>query len=114
MSTAGRTWVTNTMLCLQRDLVIYGDGSQTTTCSALEDYAFGTHPDCYVNSGLCTLPPTDWKIITDTVGFTELFSNLDALKGTLQAAGECVEFYLWVIANGVADALENSDPVGWP
>jgi hypothetical protein len=72
------------------------------------------HPDCYVNSGLCTLPPTDWKIITDTVSFTELFSNLDALKGTLQAAGGCVEFYLWVIANEVADALENSDPVGWP
>src|SRR5437660_11912620 len=30
MSAAGQTWVTNTMLCLQRDLVIYGDGSQTT------------------------------------------------------------------------------------
>lgn len=114
MSTAGQAWVTNTMLCLQRDLVIYGDGSQTTTCSALEDYAFGTHPDCYVNSGLCTLPPTDWWIIVNTVGITQLFNSLNAFKATLQAAGGCIEFYLWVIANGLADALKNSDPVGWP
>jgi hypothetical protein len=101
MSAAGQTWVTNTMLCLQRDLVIYGDGSQTTTCSALKDYAFGTHPDCYVKSGVCLLPPTDWKIITDTVGFNQLFDDADAIKATLLAAVECADFYLWIISMGL-------------
>ena len=73
MSAAGQAWVTNTMLCLQSDLVVYGDGLQTTTCSALKTYAFATHADCYVKSGICTLSPTDWAKIIKTVSTTKLF-----------------------------------------
>jgi hypothetical protein len=97
MNTAGKMWVTNTMLCLQRDLVVYGDGSQTITCDALKLYAFATHADCYVKSGICTLSPADWAIIIETVSFKELFSSLDALKATLQTVKECIGFYLWLI-----------------
>jgi hypothetical protein len=101
MSAAGQAWVTNTMLCLQSNLVAYGDGSQTTTCSALKVYAFGTHADCYVKNGICTLPPTDWVKIIKTVSITELFSSLDALKATLQAVKGCVGFYVWLIGNAI-------------
>jgi hypothetical protein len=111
MSAAGQAWVTNTMLCLQRALVKYGDGAQTTTCNALKDYAFGTHLDCYVNNGVCTLPWTDWHIIVTTVSFGELFNGPDAIEATIRAAGGCLEFYLWLVSNGILDAVQNSDPV---
>ena len=94
MSAAGKMWVTNTMLCLQRDLVVYGDGSQTTTCDALKLYAFATHANCYVKGGICTLSPTDWVMIIKTVSFKEIFSSLDALKATLQTVKGCIGFYL--------------------
>jgi len=98
MSAAGKLWVTNTMLCLQRDLVVYGDGSQTIACDMLKLDAFATHADCYVKSGICTLSPVDWVTIVKTVSFKELFSSFDALKATLQTVKGCIGFYLWLIA----------------
>ncbi|OXV05855.1 hypothetical protein Egran_06377 [Elaphomyces granulatus] len=52
---------------------------------------FGTHPDCYVKSGLCTLPPTDWWTITDTVSFAALFNSVNSFKAVLEAASEDAE-----------------------
>ncbi|KAH0545475.1 hypothetical protein FGG08_000476 [Glutinoglossum americanum] len=105
MSPSGQQWVTATMLCLQRALVIYGDGSQSTTCPALREYAFATHPGCYVQSGVCALPPSDWEDIISTVSFGELFSSFDALKATLKTVGGCVEFYLWLVEREVLGAV---------
>jgi hypothetical protein len=113
MTAAGQTWITNTMLCLQRDLVIYGNGSQTTTCSALKLYAFGTHSDCYVRSGVCTLSPTDWETIVKTVSLKELFSSLDALKATLQTFNGCVGFYLWLIDKTILKVVDRIVDVVW-
>ena len=28
--------------------------SDSTTCEELEDFAFGSHPQCYVDNGFCT------------------------------------------------------------
>jgi hypothetical protein len=42
MTTSGKTWVTKTMLCLQRQLVPFATGIHETTCPALKSYAFGT------------------------------------------------------------------------
>ncbi|KAI9765240.1 MAG: hypothetical protein M1840_007732 [Geoglossum simile] len=106
MTSAGQSWVTKTMLCLQRSLVIYGDGSQTTTCDALRTFAFDTHPDCYVKSGVCTLPPSDWEVIVTTVSFKELFSSLEALKATLQTVDGCVDFYLWLIKKAILKVVD--------
>lgn len=100
MSPEGQAWVTNTMLCLQRALVPYATGAKSTSCSALKDYAFGTHPACYIDNGVCTLPPTDWYIIVNTVGFSDLFSSWDALKATMETAGVCGAFYEWLIQGG--------------
>jgi hypothetical protein len=86
--------------------VVYGDGLQTTTCSALKAYAFGTHADCYVKSGICTLPPTDWAKIIQTISITELFSSLDALKATFQAIKGCVGFYVWLIGRTIPKIVD--------
>jgi hypothetical protein len=108
MSESGQTWITNTMLCLQRDLVPYGTGEQSTTCDDLREYAFGTHPHCYVDSGVCTLPPEDWLVIVNTVSLPELFDSWDALKATLETAGDCTEFYAWLIGKGIVRAWEEA------
>lgn len=104
LSTQGQIWMQTVMLCLQRDLVPYALGGPQAfaNCSALSDYAFSTHPKCYVQSGLCTLPVHDWEVIVfQIVGVETLFDSWDAVKATVEAAGGCAEFYLWAIEKGV-------------
>ncbi len=36
-------------------------------CSDVKQQAFDSHPTCYVESGLCSLPPTDWFLIFATI-----------------------------------------------
>ncbi|KAH8695271.1 hypothetical protein BGW36DRAFT_382419 [Talaromyces proteolyticus] len=104
LSSAGQKWMETVMLCLQRALVPYalGGNQSFASCSALNDYAFGTHPKCYVQSGLCTLPPSDWEaIVFKIVGLNTLFGSWDALKATVETAVGCEEFYLWAIEQKV-------------
>jgi hypothetical protein len=100
LSSKGQTWMTNVMLCLQQDLVPYALGAAQgfSDCQALQDFAFSTHPTCYVDSGLCALPVTDWEAIVEKiVGVTTLFDSWDAFKATVEAAGGCAEFYAWLV-----------------
>ncbi|KAM5437774.1 hypothetical protein MferCBS31731_005278 [Microsporum ferrugineum] len=99
LSEKGQAWVTETMLCLQQKLVPFGTGQEQTTCPAIREFAFATHPDCYIKGGVCLLPPTDWVVIVGTVGLLELFDSVDALVATLKTVGGCLEFYLWLIKN---------------
>ncbi|KAF2278738.1 uncharacterized protein EI97DRAFT_484357, partial [Westerdykella ornata] len=105
-SARGKAWITKTMLCLQRALVPYATGEQKGTCAKLKEFAFATHPGCYVSSGVCALPPGDWEVIIKTVSIKELFGSVDALKATLQTAGDCVEFYQWLIERGIVKVVE--------
>ncbi|EED20549.1 conserved hypothetical protein [Talaromyces stipitatus ATCC 10500] len=108
LSTKGQTWMETVMLCLQRDLVPYtlGGPQEFANCLALNDYAFSTHPKCYVQSGLCTLPVHDWEVIVfQIVGVETLFDSWDAIKATVQAASGCAEFYLWAIEHVIPGPL---------
>ncbi|EZF33397.1 hypothetical protein H109_03906 [Trichophyton interdigitale MR816] len=101
LSASGQEWVTKTMLCLQQKLVpaALGEDEQVSTCPAVREFAFSTHPECYIEGGVCLLPPTDWLIIVGTVGFTELFDSIEALAATLKTVKGCLDFYLWLIKN---------------
>ncbi|KAF5863370.1 hypothetical protein ETB97_010250 [Aspergillus alliaceus] len=101
LSTAGQEWMRTVMLCLQRKLVPFVGGSQNTTCDDLSQFAFGTHPSCYVDSGLCTLPIQDWVAIVDIVSLPTLFGSLDALKATVEAGKNSAEFYLWMLGQHI-------------
>ncbi|KAF2454352.1 hypothetical protein BDY21DRAFT_266411, partial [Lineolata rhizophorae] len=103
MSDAGKDWVAETMLCLQNELVPWATGSRTGSCTQLKEYAFGTHPECYVNSGLCTLPPTDWIVVVQTVGLQELFGSWGALKASLQAAQGCGKFLAFLVERSIVE-----------
>lgn len=87
------------VLCLQRKLVPYAvdggpqeteTGTGTTTCDALKEYALSTHPGCYIESGVCTLPPSDGVAIVDIIGI-EAFGDLDVLKAAIETAAGCLE-----------------------
>lgn len=113
MSGAGRQWISDTRFCLQDALVPYTnatagreeEGEPAASCEEIRKFAFGTHPACYVDSGVCKLPPTDWAVIVRTVSLPELFGSWEALKATLQTAGMCGSFYFWLIKQGVVDVV---------
>ncbi|KAJ7736899.1 hypothetical protein B0H16DRAFT_1425555 [Mycena metata] len=99
--TPGQTWMLATLHCLQEALIPDATGAPdaTTSCSALEDKAFGTHAGCYVSNGVCKLPLPDWEAILDIVGIETLVDSWDAFKATLTAETDCLEFYAFLIAH---------------
>ncbi|TRM58832.1 hypothetical protein BD626DRAFT_437887 [Schizophyllum amplum] len=101
LSEKGQTWMLDTMYCLQHKLVPEAVGASNVTCDQLEDKAFETHSDCYVQSGLCTLSAVDWLAIVDIVQLPTLFQSWDAFKETLEAGGDCLEFYGFLITHGL-------------
>ncbi|KAJ7647774.1 hypothetical protein FB45DRAFT_894387 [Roridomyces roridus] len=104
LTSAGQAWMIATMHCLQLALVpdALGLPNATQTCGELEDKAFGTHAQCYVeNGGICKLPPEDWLAVLDIVDITTLFDSWDAFKATLKTSGDCLEFYAFLIEHGL-------------
>lgn len=105
LSPAGQAWIVQTMLCLQRKLVpfdIVGSAQQNiTTCDALKDYAFGTHPACYIEGGICSLPVSDWEDILNNIITIPQLLDPEVFKNALQTAAGCAEFYLWLVAKGI-------------
>lgn len=96
LSTSGQAWISDTMLCLQRALVpeAIGAPGAVTTCADLKTKAFATHADCYVQSGLCSLPISDWeKVSVDIVGPGTLVESFDALKATFSVGLQCTKFF---------------------
>jgi hypothetical protein len=104
LSTAGKAWISDTMLCLQKALVPEATGAAgaVTTCADLKTKAFATHADCYVDSGLCSLPISDWeKVAVDIVGPGTLVESFDALKATASVGVQCTKFFAELVANAV-------------
>ncbi|KIY74369.1 hypothetical protein CYLTODRAFT_484685 [Cylindrobasidium torrendii FP15055 ss-10] len=96
LSAEGKDWMLDTMVCLQTALVPYATGNTSTTCDELEHAAFATHPACYVDSGFCELPPTDWVAVVDIVGLKTLFESWDAFLASLEAAEGCLEAWTYL------------------
>jgi Stanniocalcin family len=94
-SSEGQAWVSNTTMCLQRALIVESAGSSTLVvgCDALLVKAFSSHARCYVENGLCTLPPTDWLLIVRIVGLKSLFSNAAAISQSVLASTLCLEYF---------------------
>ena len=111
LDSAGKQWVSDTMLCLQTTLVPYAT-TETTTCDNLKDDAFASHPRCYIDSGVCTLGPGDWTVIIETVSLKDLFGGIDNLKAVLQTVEGCVEFYEWLIEQGIIGLVHKVEDEG--
>ncbi|KAI9767723.1 MAG: hypothetical protein M1839_004358 [Geoglossum umbratile] len=69
-SPAGKKWVHDVRLCLQNALL--PDTDCKSNCQKIQDDAFKSHPNCYVDSGVCSLRLGDWISIVETVGLNGL------------------------------------------
>lgn len=107
MSASGQEWITETILCLQEELVPFTNGS-SPSCSELKQYALGTHAGCYVKSGVCTLPVEDWEKILEIVA-PALISEPENFKAAFETAGECVLLYIWLLGRATRSSMSSID-----
>lgn len=90
-SSAGQAWIFRVMTCLQKFFI---DGPLLQcglTCDALKADAFGSHPTCYVDSGVCDLPVGDWVQLVVTI--REDLLTLDTLRQAVTTGGDCLGHY---------------------
>lgn len=90
-SAQGQNWIWGTMTCLQKAL-IGPVGQCGATCKSVEDAAFKSHPQCYVDNGVCNLPLNDMVQLIITVN-TDLFAG-PALDQVLATAKGCASHYI--------------------
>lgn len=111
-SAAGQAWIFRVMTCLQKFLINGPLQRCGLDCSSLKSDAFGSHPTCYVNSGVCDLPISDWVQLVITIRDDLL--TLDTLKQAVTTGGNCLVHYLQEISDEIqklGDELHHtSDP----
>lgn len=104
-SPRGQVWVLDTMQCLERALVPEAEGApqavNITTCDQLEKYALSTHPACYIDNGLCTLPPSDWEELLKVIGIKTAFGSWGVVETEAKTAKGCGELYLFLLKQGL-------------
>ena len=93
-SPRGQEWVLDTMQCLQRALVPeVEERANIATCAELKDYAFSTHPTCYIDNGFCELPDSDWEEVVKIVGMRTALGSWRSIKTEAEVGVGCGESY---------------------
>ena len=87
MSLAGRQWMANVRVCLMSELETIVDN--TDNCGDIRRGAFDSHAGCYVDSGLCSLPPSDWAHIVATISPWD-----NDLKQVILSGAGCLQEWL--------------------
>ena len=95
----------DTMQCLQRALVPEAEGApqaaSLATCAELEDYAFSTHPACYIDNGFCELPGSDWQELVRVIGIKTALGSWEAIMTEAKIGKDCGELYLFLLSQGL-------------
>jgi hypothetical protein len=94
MSTRGQRWIDDVLVCLQRDLRSAID--ESTSCDAIWEIAFDSHPACYVEAGFCTLSPTDLLKVVWSIDAREWFAG-DAARQAVETARQCGGQYAFLM-----------------
>ncbi|KAK0710700.1 hypothetical protein B0H67DRAFT_472617, partial [Lasiosphaeris hirsuta] len=111
-TTAGQTFIWDTMHCLQ--LALRDAINCDSTCDQVNDAAFDSHPTCYVNSGFCDLPAEDWWQLIKTVNkdlvgiksFQQIVQTGGACAGQMVAKIDAaITAYLEQAASDIANAV---------
>ncbi|KAF0400566.1 subtilisin-like serine protease precursor [Gigaspora margarita] len=83
------------MICLQKSLVL-SYRNDKTTCQEINNIAFSSYASCYVNSGVCLLPPADWDLILHTINCEDLFLGPASMQ-VLSTIAKCVKLYAFLV-----------------
>ena len=81
------------MLCLQKSLNPYVTNiniHKKDACSALKDFAFSTHSECYVDSGVCELSCSDIKAVFAIIENSLLTDLVPTIKQVIETADACL------------------------
>ncbi|KAI1693762.1 stanniocalcin family domain-containing protein [Ditylenchus destructor] len=96
---SGKKFVECAAKCLIDRLGKYID-QNFTTCSNLHDYAYDTHPDCYVQCGFCS-------VITKSANIKAFFSVIElkdlAVRTVLQTGAKCAGVFWDAIKKAAKD-----------
>ncbi len=95
MSTRGRRWIDDVLVCLQDELRASIDVE--TSCADIRTLAFDSHPGCYLEAGFCTLPLSDVFKVAATVDLTDWLSA-DAGRQVIATAASCSRGHAWWMA----------------
>lgn len=91
----GKIWVDSVRKCLMSKLVKNHDMG----CKKLEDYAFETHVDCYINPGygsksICEIWASQNAVgLLTTYELQDFFRNFVALAQIFATMSQCIAFY---------------------
>ncbi|CAG8752716.1 23832_t:CDS:2, partial [Cetraspora pellucida] len=96
-SDAGKKWVVNTIICLQRSLVSTYE-NDASTCSDIMNIAYISHTPCYIANGLCDISQ-DWYTLFKVIDAIDLFGSYQALKQALNVGGNCLQLVTWLDEN---------------
>lgn len=107
-SANGQAWIMRVLTCLQ-DFLVAPLSSCNTTCTLIYNEAFDSHPQCYLQAGVCSLSLADMVQLVITVN-TDLFAG-PALKQALTVAGGCIAQYIDLIKQEIS-SLERGDRGG--
>lgn len=88
-------WMWATLSCLQKEMVPELTNDDDATCKDLENFAFETHPKCYVDNGvqsICSLNVVlDWPRILDVIGIKGLWADGSGLKQMITTLDMCIQ-----------------------
>lgn len=62
LSGPGQQWITDTMICLQRELIPEATGRRKSNCKRIAKKALDSHVKCYVQNGFCDIKEDYEKI----------------------------------------------------
>ena len=86
MSTRGKQWIDDVLVCLQEELrAAIGVG---TSCEDIRTTAFDQHPGCYIDSGACALPVFDLVRVVRTIELGD-WLGADALRQVVAFFSGC-------------------------
>jgi hypothetical protein len=81
------------MYCLQTKLATFLEAG-VGTCTDLSKFAFNTHPECYIDTGVCKLEDLqDYTEILEVIGLENLLSEEGIAQGLTTGFG-CIITWL--------------------
>ncbi|EPS35489.1 hypothetical protein H072_11086 [Dactylellina haptotyla CBS 200.50] len=106
-SPAGQDWIFKTMNCLQKALVPKLTCGET--CDSIGEFAFNSHPGCYIEAGVCGLVLTNPKDIGQLIAvvWKDVFSSWKAgvqgIDTVVGCGGKVVDTFTGEIAKLTAE-----------
>ncbi|XP_019856292.1 PREDICTED: uncharacterized protein LOC109584838 [Amphimedon queenslandica] len=87
----GQQWINKVRICLETALVNSTVYRNNATCEDIKDYAFKTHPQCYLDAGFCSVildSPTNLYCLYKVFDVKDFFSKL-AINQVYQTLKSC-------------------------